>query len=177
MARKELTATSKFLIALLTTGEALSYVIGSPYGIRRRWQGKPTAFRTAMYLLAKRGVIKMVDKDNERFIRLTKKGQLEALMLKAKIPGTSKKWDGKWRLVVFDIPEDSHQKRDQLRSLLKLHGFYKLQASTYIHPQPLHRDAIAYLRESHLIEFIRIAKIEEMDNDSDLRKHFNLPLA
>lgn len=177
MAKKDLTATSKFLIHLLLIGDALSYVVGSPYGLQRRWEGKPSAFNTAIYYLAKRGVIKIVDKNNERFIKLTRKGELEALMLNARLAPQVGVWDGKWRMVMFDIPEESHKKRDQLRSLLKLHGFYKLQASTYINPYPLNRAAITYLTESKLIDYIRIARVEEMDNDKDLRKHFRLPSA
>jgi phenylacetic acid degradation operon negative regulatory protein len=176
MARKDLTATSKFLINLLLLGDTLSYVIGTPHTIQKRWAGKPSGFNSAIFYLAKRGVIKVVNKNNERFITLTKKGQLEALLMKARLQSPPKKWDGKWRMVMFDIPEDSHKRRDQLRSLLKRHGFYKLQASNYINPYPLNRDAIRYLESSKLIEYIRIAKIEELDNDITLRKHFKLPL-
>ncbi len=83
-------------------------------------------------------------------------------------------WDGKWRVLVFDIPEDSRIARDRFRKLLKQHGFVKLQASVFINPFPLSREAIAYLQQLNLMRFIRIMKVEEMDNDADLRKKFNL---
>lgn len=116
----------------------------------------------------------MVDKDNERFIKLTRSGQLEALLVKARLAEKPKKWDGKWRMVIFDIPEDSHEKRDFLRYLLKKNNFKKLQASVFINPYPLNREAVSYLKETGLIHFIRIIKVEEMDDDTDLKKHFKL---
>ena len=85
-----------------------------------------------------------------------------------------KRWDGKWRLVIFDIPESSREKRDHLRYLLKQNKFCKLQASVFISPYPLNREALEYLQFSKLFDYIRILRVDEMDNDSDLRKKFKL---
>ena len=116
----------------------------------------------------------MEDKNSKRFIKLTQNGQIEALLAKAKLVQKPKIWDGKWRLIVFDIPESSREKRDLLRMLLKKNNFYKLQASVFISPYPLNREAIQYLRETKLNEFIRILKVEEIDDDRDLKRHFGL---
>lgn len=40
-------------------------------------------------------------------------------------------WDGKWRIVVFDIPESKRLVRDILRSRLKLWGFKPWQKSVW----------------------------------------------
>lgn len=175
MAKKDFTKTSKFLLYLLASGEALSYIIGTPYTLRRSWEGRNYDFRYVAYALARRGIIKIVDKNNERFIKLTNKGQLEALFAKAQIFERPKLWDGKWRIVIFDIPEGSKDKRELLRRLLRKHGFRKLQISVYVSPHPLSRDAIRYLKKSKMIKYIRIAKIEEFDDDTKLRKLFSLP--
>ncbi len=45
-----------------------------------------------------------------------------------------KKWDNKWRLVLFDIPEEKRDIRDQLRKSLKEIGFKNLQRSVWINP-------------------------------------------
>jgi CRISPR-associated endonuclease Cas2 len=123
--------------------------------------------------LASRGLIKVINKNNERFIELTKKGQLKILLSKAK-QVKKQTWDGKWRVIIFDIPEDSKYNRELFRNLLKTHGFYKLQASVYINPYPLNRSAIAYLNETGLIEYIRVLRVDEMDNDKKLKKYFKL---
>ena len=84
------------------------------------------------------------------------------------------KWDGKWRMVIFDIPEEASNERDQLRRLLLLNNFCKLQASVYISPHPINREAIDYLKETGLIKYIRFARIDELDDDKDLKKKFDL---
>jgi phenylacetic acid degradation operon negative regulatory protein len=104
---------------------------------------------------------------------LTKKGELEALLAKAYLP-VKQPWDGKWRMVMFDILEESKKQRHKLRVLLKAGNFKKLQGSVYINPYPLNREAVDYLKMSGLIKYVRIIKVEEMDDDKDLCKMFNL---
>ena len=136
--------------------------------------GNGKSATNAAYYLAQKGLIKYVDKNNERFVKLTRKGQLEALLSKARLQGEKQKWDGKWRVIIFDIPEDSRDKRDFFRSLLKKNNFKRLQASVFISPYPLCREAILYLKETKLIEYIRILKVEEIDDDTQIKKKFGL---
>jgi len=180
MAKKDFTKTSKILLWLLAAGEAVdSLIITTPKDLKWRinhgdiFKTKNT-FTSLAYSLVRRGLIKVENKNNEKFLKLTQKGEIEALLVKARLNQKPTKWDGKWRLVLFDIPEESNKKRDFIRRLLKKNNFYKLQASVYINPYPLNREAVTYLNESGLIEFIRILKVEEMDNDKDLKKHFEL---
>ena len=49
-----------------------------------------------------------------------------------------------------------------------------MQQSVYVSPYPLNRAAVSYLEETKLIGYIRILKVEEIDNDKDLKKHFGL---
>ncbi|MEK7161413.1 MAG: CRISPR-associated endonuclease Cas2 [Patescibacteria group bacterium] len=127
----------------------------------------------AVRRMKQRGLVKIVSKGGKKFLALTGEGELEKLFIKAKIVKL-KEWDGKWRMIVFDIPEGASKKRDQLRWLLKRNGFMKLQASVYINPYPINREAIAYLQHTGLMAYVRIIRIDEVDNDSDLRKKFNL---
>lgn len=67
---------------------------------------------------------------------LTKKGLAKVNYCKLeKIKLTSKtKWDGKWRLIIFDIPETVREARDALRNKLKEWGCYKIQNSVFVFP-------------------------------------------
>ena len=60
-----------------------------------------------------------------------------------------KKWDKKWRMVIFDIPEAKRPARDQIRRLLKDLGFLKLQISVWVHPLPC-LEQFRIIRESKL---------------------------
>ena len=169
---KQLTLTSKLLLTLVALEDILTVV--SPYELRSRVLfGNRRSYENTLYSLHKKGWIKFVNSEKGKFLQLTKKGQLETLLVKALLP-VPQKWDGKWRVIMFDIPEESKEKRNTLRWLLKKNNFFQLQASVYINPYPLNREAVEYLQQTGLIAYIRILKIEEMDNDKELKKHFKL---
>lgn len=140
---------------------------------RRQWGMSRPQFEQGIRHLRNHGYIKIVYKQDKRFIQITADGQLYILLKKAKIPFVQK-WDGKWRVIIFDIPESSNDQRKLFRKLLRINNFYKLQASVYISPYPLNRDAVAYLKQTGLIAYIHIMRVEELDDDKFLRKHFNL---
>lgn len=85
-----------------------------------------------------------------------------------------KKWDGKWRVVTFDIPESYRKARDALRGHLKQMGFYEFQKSVFVHPFPC-EDAINFLIEFYNIRrHVRQIMAHDLDNSLDLKNHFNL---
>lgn len=148
------------------------YELGYKLAIQRRRIQKKVYYET-LRRMRKNGFVKIWEKNDKRFIQLTNKGQIQALLRKAGINKT-KYWDGKWRLFMFDIPESSRKIRNRLRALLKNNQFKKIQASVYISPYPLNREALEYLNQSGLRAYIRIMKVEEMDNEKDLVRLFNL---
>ncbi len=148
----------------------------SPYAWLKRKKKhdlKRRQYQQAVWKLKKAGMLKLVIKNHEKFLTLTKEGQLRKLLNKASI-SKEKSWDGKWRLLMFDIPERAREERDKFRSLLKQNGFVKLQASVFISPYSLNREAVEYLKETRLIDYIRILRVDKMDNDKVLRTKFGL---
>ena len=69
-------------------------------------------------------------------IILTKDGDKKALIFKIDEMEIKKpaKWDGEWRIVIFDIPERFKKAREALRKKLKDLGFIKLQESVFAFP-------------------------------------------
>lgn len=57
-------------------------------------------------------------------------------------------WDGKWRLVMFDVPEPRKSVRNQLRLLLQSAGLVRLHDSVWVHPYPC--DELVTLVKAHL---------------------------
>jgi DNA-binding transcriptional regulator PaaX len=113
--------------------------------------------------------------DGSYTIVLTEKGKLKALTYyfeKMRIEGG--KWDGKWRLVVFDIPEKIREGRRALREKIKELGFYELQKSVWIFPFKC-KDEIDFIIEFfNLRRYVRFCVLESIDNDFHLKKIFNL---
>jgi len=86
-----------------------------------------------------------------------------------------KKWDGKWRLIIFDIPAASNVIRDVFRGKLKEFGFCQLQKSTWIYPFEC-TEEIKLLRDFLGADKkeIQVLEISKMEDDRYLRKIFNL---
>ncbi len=178
MAKKELTKTSRILLWMCAGVSALESLLITPYELRRQALfGKlfknTTGATSFLHYLLRKGYIRYVDRNNKRFLQITKKGELRILLAKSKI-FTRSKWDGKWRVIVFDIPEESSTQRNHFRRMLKDLNYRQLQASVFISPFPMNREAVEYLKETGLMNYIRFLKVEEMDDDSDLRKLFKL---
>lgn len=87
---------------------------------------------------------------------------------------TPKRWDKKWRLVLFDIPEERRNGRDMLRAWLKKLKFHQLQASVFIHPYDC-KDEYDFLVEMYdMRKHVRYAILESIDNEKHLKKIFQL---
>ena len=96
-------------------------------------RNKKRAINISRQRLVKSGLL-VYAKDG--FIRLTPEGEkvlrkIELRNFKMKIP---RKWDGRWRIIIFDIREKRKLLRDNLRSKLSLIGFVRLQNSVWVYP-------------------------------------------
>ena len=93
-------------------------------------------FNSAFYYLKKKGFITVEKNKHDIIISPTEKGtkmmkRYQILDLKIKRP---KKWDGKIRVVAFDIPDARKIQRNAFRRKLKELGFYSSQKSVWLHP-------------------------------------------
>jgi len=48
----------------------------------------------------------------------------------------SNNWDGKWRIIILDLPEERKSERESLRYLLKKAGFICLKNSVWVSMYP-----------------------------------------
>lgn len=123
------------------------------------------------------GLIRTSGERGRRNIVLTEKGYSVIEIIHAseyRIPEPVF-WDGKWRVVMFDIREKRRKARAQLRSLLFGAGFLRLQDSVWIYPYPC--DEFIGLVRAHLksgtgemLSFVA----EALESDKKLREHFRL---
>ncbi len=77
-----------------------------------------------------------------RVCRLTERGRLHALGGRDPEVEWSRRWDGQWRMVLFDIGEHESTRRDKLRRYLRSRGFGCLQLSVWVSPHPLEAESI-----------------------------------
>jgi len=81
------------------------------------------------------GLLEVRKVNGKKYFVITKRGSLLLQRLRRqKLSG--KKWDQRWRIVIFDIDERRRRHRDLLRKELKEYGFRKLQRSVWVTPYP-----------------------------------------
>ncbi len=112
----------------------------------------------------------------EGFLRLTSKGEtkLEQLELREYKIKKPRRWDKKWRVLIFDIREERKALRDKVRTTLIAIGFMRLQDSVWVYPHDC-EDLITLLKADFKIgkEILYIIA-DTIENDSWLKKQFKL---
>jgi DNA-binding transcriptional regulator PaaX len=76
----------------------------------------------------------------DRTCRLTWQGRLHAMGGRDPQARWAREWDGRWRLVLFDVPTTQNSQRAQLRRYLRDKGFGYLQNSVWITPDSLEEE-------------------------------------
>ncbi len=176
--------TQKKILLLLMGGLALG-LSGSPARsfkilekIGEEWQEiEKRGLKRAIRSLYQSKLIREKENPDETITMiLTDKGKEKALTynldeMEIKKP---KYWDGKWRVVLFDIPEKMRKIRDAFRHHLNQLEFYEFQKSVFVHPFDC-QDEIDYLIEFYNArKFIRFIIAESLDNELHLKTHFKL---
>lgn len=76
----------------------------------------------------------------DRLYRLTEAGRVSALGGRDPDACWQRPWDGRWRLVLFDVPVGQDSVRNRLRGFLHSRGFGYLQHSVWVTPHPLSKE-------------------------------------
>lgn len=125
-----------------------------------------------------KGEIEFVERDGKKYVRLTDRGEKILDLNREKLNLTNKrpkKWDRRYRLVMFDIPEKRNNIRKLLRFEMQEVGFLRIQDSVWVYPFDC-EEFIALLKADLRVgKDILYAVVEEIENDKWIRKHFNLP--
>ena len=120
--------------------------IGAPYN--------PESVYRIIRRLEQEGLIKKSKKEKKTHLLLTNQGKRFIKEHREAVRGSPHSWDKKWRLVVFDIPEEKRKLRDYLRRYLKTLGFGKVQRSIWISPYDFSGIIQRYARKLKLSNYI-----------------------
>jgi CRISPR-associated endonuclease Cas2 len=127
----------------------------------------------SIFRLQKQNLIYFEKTSKGTFVRLTEKGS-RYLHTHLDTPPKPKKWDKKWRILIFDIKEAKRNVRDQLRHALINLGFKHLQHSVWVYPYDC-EDLIVLLKADFRIgKDILYIIAEKIENDRILKSYFNL---
>ncbi len=77
---------------------------------------------------------------NDRVYRLSASGRVQSLGGRDPEERWNRKWDGRWRMILFDVPLNRNTERQWLRRYLRGKGFGCLQNSVWITPDSLEQE-------------------------------------
>ena len=137
----------------------------SLYELKNQYKRKQTKqqFRQLIYRLKKNGYIKIKNLKQNKGIVLTKKGTEKVLQVKLKTRNDKKRSDGKWQMIIFDIPEEKRYLRNLLREKLLFLKYKMLQRSIWICPYDVSKETEFVLRKYSLDSYIKLFLIEEIE--------------
>lgn len=181
---RRLGPTQKKILLLLSAGVGLGFSrslgdhIRIINGVSKEWDKiNRSSLRYSIKSLYDSKLVKWIEKPGGSVeLTLTDKGKNKVLIFN---PDTfqitkPKKWDGKWRIIIFDIPEKRRGARDSLRSHLRQLGFHELQKSVFVHPYPCD-DIFDFLVEFHdARKHVRFIVADSIDNSLHIKDVFGL---
>jgi len=177
---------SKFLLMMLALGGVVFAGAVLP-GILK-FAGNSPRFRryhkrdikNAIGNLKRRKLIDIISEKNGRVrVILTNKGKkrVREFAIDSLAITKPKKWDKKWRVVIFDIPTQPKRlniARAALREKIKELGFYKLQKSVWIYPYPCEDEILLIGEIFEVSKFIEILTVENLLHETKIKASFNL---
>ena len=161
-------------LTLVLLAPEMSRLIGSPDKSKKYRDELYRRIRNVQYRLKHQGLVR---EDERGRLVLTDLGtqKIEKVLLKDYMIPPPPLWDGRWRILMFDIREQRRRTRAQLRRLLDGAGFVRLQDSVWVHPYPC--DEFVALVRAHLasgVGELRLITANALESDRALREHFCL---
>lgn len=123
---------------------------------------KSTDFTGAVSRMLRTGYIEKIVRNGESYLRLTNTAKNKLTRDFSFFSWRQKKWDGLWRIVFYDVPEENKSAREKLQAKLCELGFGMAKESTYITPYDVAEDLREFLVEQKLGEFVFVCVAKQL---------------
>ncbi len=87
---------------------------------------------------------------------------------------TKKTWDGKWRMIIFDIPEHKKNGRNALRQKLSQLQFYPIQKSVFITPYNCEKEIEFICATFEVRKYVLLFIVSSFEGEEKIKHYFNL---
>ncbi len=85
-----------------------------------------------------------------------------------------RKWDGKWRVVIYDIPHKKKVLRERVREILSVAQFKRLQNSVWVYPHDCENVIGLMKTDLGIGKNLLYMIVDQIEDDRFLRMDFNL---
>ena len=147
-------------------------MVAKQSGYRVRYNARTTAGR-----LAQKGLVKFVEKNGKKHLEITEAGRRVIAIERARVLAPARikrRWDKRYRLVMFDIPQHKRSTRDQLRRMMLDFGFLRVQYSVWVSPYDCEELIALVKAELRIGKDVLYAVVEQIENDGWIKKHYQL---
>jgi len=126
--------------------------------------------------LKKANMVILEEKDGNFTIELSEKGKkkIEQIAVDDLKNKKLQRWDGIWRIVIFDIPEHQKYGRAALRGKMKGLGFYQLQKSVWVFPCDCEKEIKVLANFFEIDDYVNFIEAKKVSNDEELKRHFKI---
>ena len=158
------------LLAVAVMAPNVLQILGSFSGNRSKFNYR---LKSVAARLVEKGYIRFVTVEGRKCLEITASGR-QVLDRSGIEADRRRKWDKRWRLVIFDIPERRRLTRNKLRSSLENYGFVRLQDSVWAYPYDC-EDFVALIKaDLRSGDTILYLMVEIIENDKYLKDHFGI---
>ncbi len=169
--------TDQFLLDILeVAGDVADYLTSNKYRqldmlfgnenpvfAKYRKEKNKQRFSQLVYYLKRKNYIKVKDLKGKKAVMLTKEGLSKALASKWIFKEKRKRKDGKWIMIVFDIPKNHPKARTLLRSIIKNLGYVLFQHSVWVTPYDVSEQTESLLQMHALERYVKIFLMEKLE--------------
>ncbi len=137
-----------------------------------------TKIKQSLKRLAKRQLLSIETHGGDAMVKILEKGKTEVFRYSLRElldhKKKNKKWNGKWFLVIFDVPEKERKKRDYLRRFLSTIGFFQYQKSVYVYPYECQKEIALVKRIVEGGKYMQYIVAEEIEDEEKIKRAFFL---
>lgn len=131
---------------------------------------KNYALARSIKSLVESGCVEIHKSDNQKYLKITSKGKskLNTIQLEGEETLVPRTWDGFWRIIILDLPEERKNEREALRYLLKKANFVCVKNTVWVSPQPYENLFTNIKKDLNLETELMIIVTDKLDSETNL---------
>jgi len=183
---KNLSKISVDILRAMALVGIIAVAAGSPYfwiQLSRNLQRRNRYFKNnysqtqisaAFGRLKRTNMVVLKEKNGKFTVKLSEKGKKKIQQITIDDLKNKKleKWDGLWRVIIFDVPEQQKYCRAALRDKIKNLGFYQLQKSVWVFPYDCEKEIELLANSLGIYDCVIFIEAKRINDDEKIKQHF-----
>ncbi|MBI3442477.1 MAG: hypothetical protein HY007_01815 [Candidatus Sungbacteria bacterium] len=173
---------TKAVLVALGMGTVLAAAIVAPNALEilkpflgegRRKNYERERIRQALRTLHKRRLVEYVERGQKTYMRATENGKKYIRQFEIDtLSFPQQEWDKKWRIILFDIPEQKGKARRAFQKRIQSLGCFPLQKSVFVYPHVC-QDEIDFLASFWEVHpYIRYLETADLGKSEGVARRF-----